>query len=273
MRTLLMTIWFIENNTLQFLQAILDALYKVLRDEDKSMKHEAFVCLELIGKLHTPDNYIPLVLTRSVTEDGERLGVEEKKSASDALERTEICRRAMTVFSTTANTTKVNILIAFKYLLMGTPELSEEQSYAIIHAVTSQDVIDVEAPAQLQALLSLIETLQRLFIKFDLVSKYKEGDTVSRKTLDFHLFFTLLDVQACVDIEVQTKANAVLAELSTSLTGTPGGLYLTHFLKSIEDKDNVPLAVFSKLLANGGPMLSKYTTDIVEIFLVHLHNV
>eukprot|EP01061_Rhynchopus_euleeides_P001385 TRINITY_DN10977_c0_g1_i5.p1 TRINITY_DN10977_c0_g1~~TRINITY_DN10977_c0_g1_i5.p1 ORF type:complete len:922 (+),score=356.64 TRINITY_DN10977_c0_g1_i5:240-2768(+) len=281
MRTLMMTLWFIESNALQFMQAILDALYKILRDDDVSMKNEAFVCLELLGKLHTPENYIPLVLTQG-SDEGGQMKIQEMETTDD-IERREVCRRNMTIFSTTANTTKVNILIAFRYLLMGTQDLSEEQAFVIIQAVTSPDVVEMEAPQQLDALLDLLATLHDLFLKFGLVKKYSTGDAqvhadpqaelAAPATLDFYLFWTLNDVQACVDVNVQKKASQAMSALSEALTGSPNELYVTHFIRAISDKNNVPLAVFAKLLENGGHMLSQHTTDIIEIFLAHLHNV
>eukprot|EP01059_Diplonema_ambulator_P037329 TRINITY_DN9831_c0_g1_i4.p1 TRINITY_DN9831_c0_g1~~TRINITY_DN9831_c0_g1_i4.p1 ORF type:complete len:731 (+),score=244.37 TRINITY_DN9831_c0_g1_i4:156-2195(+) len=271
-RILIMTLWFIESNALQYMQGILDALYKVLRDDDAAIKNEAYFCLELMGKLHNPDNYIPLLLTKS---DKGSLEIQEQAADDSEVEHREIRRRTLTIFSTTANTTKVNILIAFRYLLMGSSVLSEEQACIITQAVTSNDVVDSEAPEQLMALAQLIEVFQELLLRFGHIKKYEdtasgyEGET----PLDFYLFFTLLDIQTCVDVKVTAEAQRVLDKLNACLTGSTTGLYTKHFLRSIADIKNVPLPVLKMLIKHGGPMLTKYTSNIVDIFLSYLHNV
>ena len=269
-----MLLWFIEGNALQYMQGILDALYKVLRDDDAEIKLEAFVCLELMGKLHDPSNYLPLVLTTSGegAASGGSLVVAEKENL-DNVERREVRRRTLTVFSTTANTTKINILIAFKYLLLGATKMDREQAAVITRAVTSPDVVDLEAPLQLHALLDLLSVLKDIFLKFEVIAPYAAGAVSATESLDFQFFFTLLDVQSCVDVTVQAKASSELASLSTALTGSADALYATHFVRAISDKGNIPLSVFSKLLQHGGAMLGRHTTDVVDIFLVHLHNV
>ncbi|KAJ9462543.1 dynein assembly factor 5 [Diplonema papillatum] len=276
-RTLIVMLWFVESNALQFLQEILDALYKVLRDDDADVRREAFFCLQVIGKFHTPDNYIPLILSRNT--EGE-MSVKDHQQNPDDLEHRELRKRTLTVFSTTANTTRVNILIAFKYLLLGTVVLTADQALIITQAVTSADIADTEAPEQLLALLDLIMVLHNLLLKFEHVKPYEslEPPTEEAKDkvnapLDFYIFFTLLEIQTCVDVRVIARSEEVLDKMSADLTQDPKGLYVRHFARAISDINNVPLSVLSKLLAHGGPMLRRHTESIVRVFVAHLRNV
>ena len=278
-RTLITTLWFIETNSLQYMQSILDSLYKVLRDDDPVVRNESYFCLELIGKLHTPDNYIPLILTSDSRVK------EPIKAEDEMVEHREVRRRTMTIFSTTANTTQVSILIAFKYLLLGTVVLTREQAETIILALTSDDVVVLEAPELLMALLQLFRTCQQTFVRFGLLSSSQqqhvdpqEGNTADgTMSLDFEIFYTLLTIQSCEDQKVVAEAENVLSELSEIVTGDPHGLYLRHFLASLTPKnkeDNkIPVSVFSKLLQYGGPRLKEFTVQVCETFLTQLYKV
>eukprot|EP00756_Hemistasia_phaeocysticola_P038235 Hpha_TRINITY_DN16745_c2_g8::TRINITY_DN16745_c2_g8_i1::g.77631::m.77631/K19759/DNAAF5; dynein assembly factor 5, axonemal len=281
LRILIMTLWFNENNALQYMQAILDALYKVMRDDDPVVRGEAQFALELLGKFHTPSNFIPLVLAQA--PDGATTLAAGK--TDDDMEHKEVRKRTMTIFSTTAATTKVSILIAFRFLLRGCTELTPDQAKLVTRAVTSSDVVDLEAPEQLTALLDLISVFQSVLARFGHIRSadappatgaeesemVEEGQSIT--TLDFLLFWTLLDVTASADAKIVLKAEACVRELSMTVTGTPIGIYNLHFARALQDREQMPVAVFERLLANGSELCKTHTAEVIDTFLTHLQTV
>eukprot|EP01062_Namystynia_karyoxenos_P062573 TRINITY_DN55477_c0_g1_i1.p1 TRINITY_DN55477_c0_g1~~TRINITY_DN55477_c0_g1_i1.p1 ORF type:complete len:980 (+),score=370.28 TRINITY_DN55477_c0_g1_i1:88-2940(+) len=307
LRILIMTIWFNEANNLQYMQAILDALYKVMRDEDPVVRTEAQFTLELLGKFHTPSNYIPLILAQAPADGaagGEGAVTLQQRKDDDEVEHREVRRRTLTIFSTTAATTKVSILIAFRFLLKGATELSVEQAKLITRAVTSNDIVDLESPEQLLALLDLISVFQEVLAHHGYISRAEPGQSPTsaaagghadpaaepaadgcadtgrdaaspseQTSLDFLLFWTLLDITASQDAKVVKRAEEVVAELSVTVTGSPQRIYDLHFARALREKQSMPIAIFERLLRNGKELCARYTGDIVETFLVHLHSV
>lgn len=280
LRILIMTLWFNENNALQYMQVILDALYKVMRDDDPVVRNEAQYALELLGKFHTPSNFIPLVLAQA--PDGAATLAERKNE--DEVEHKEVRKRTLTIFTTTAATTKVSILIAFRFLLRGCTELSPDQAKLITRAVTSADVVDLEAPEQLTALLDLVAVFQLVLARFghirsadaepaaaEVEDVVEDGRSVT--TLDFLLFWTLLDITASADSKIVQRAEAGVRELSMTVTGTPTGIYNLHFARALQDREQMPVAVFERLLANSSELCKIHTAEVVDTFLTHLQTV
>eukprot|EP01065_Artemidia_motanka_P029350 TRINITY_DN35487_c0_g1_i1.p1 TRINITY_DN35487_c0_g1~~TRINITY_DN35487_c0_g1_i1.p1 ORF type:complete len:962 (+),score=434.43 TRINITY_DN35487_c0_g1_i1:57-2888(+) len=299
LRILVMTLWFNENNALQYMQAILDALYKVMRDDDPVVRTEAQFALELLGKFHTPSNYIPLILSQA-PDGGGKVKVVERKD-DDEIEHREVRKRTLTIFSTTAAVTKVNILIAFRFILRGCSGLSVDQAKLITRAITSADIVDLEAPEQLQALLDLVSVFQGVLVQHGYIERTAaekhadpepeaapaaeaagaegedgacaDGGSQAGTSLDFLLFWTLLDITASQDAKVVKRAEEVVTELSVTVTGTPRGIYDRHFARALAERQQMPVAIFERLLKNGHQLLRDHTEEVVDTFLTHLHSV
>eukprot|EP00667_Euglena_gracilis_P036093 EG_transcript_69733 len=62
MRCLQATVRYTENNALQHLQGVLDALYRCVLDEDRELRQEAIFTVQLLGRFITPEHYLPLVM-------------------------------------------------------------------------------------------------------------------------------------------------------------------------------------------------------------------
>lgn len=246
LRVLMTTIYYCENQIVQHTQVIMNALYKALRDPEKQMQNEAAVCIELLGKFIKPEHYLPFIISAAPAaseQDGDEETVEVLKSGHKTITKvatsaTNSNTTSTTLFSTAASVTKVSILIAFRFLLLGSKDaITSSQAVDIVKALTDPQLADLDASPLLHALLDAVETTATILAQRNLIASpaHPLPDAVitnpKQKTLDSMLLYSVLSLHACEDEAVVQHARETLRSLSVIVTGSPTSLCGWHMAR------------------------------------------
>ena len=155
LRSLAMMIYFSETNIVQFAQQILATLYKSIKDDNEMVRTESLVCIELLGKFVTPDQYLPFIISQPDAlarqqEEAAANDVEVQRSKTKTVTLTSATGQPPqplpTLFSTSAAATKSSVLTAFRYILFGSKAtLTPSQATQIVRALTHADLFDLDS--------------------------------------------------------------------------------------------------------------------------------
>lgn len=263
LRCLQATIRYTENNCVQHLQAMLDALYKCAMDDDKVLQQEVLYTIELLGRFITPDHYVPLIMPSAY--EGQ---TKEASSAAVLIAGGEDTnKRFPTWFSASNSYTRTCIIIVFNHLLKGaTRELSVEQISCVLKACVNEDLMDYDNPKLLVGVLNIVYTVMRICEERGLLSDANK--------FDFHIFCDFLMIASAPDSAIVIQAQAHIMELSQKVTGTDTGIYDKHFaaiLDSLGTTFSTP--IFENLLTHAGTTQSQYTDKIVNMFCTRLADI
>ena len=285
LRVIVMAIIFCENNIVQYLQQILQALYKAIKDDDKDIVSLSLLCVELLGKFVKPQHYLPFVIAQPVKDATEEISQPQVEKRGN---RTIISVSAEggpqqslpTIFSTCAAALKSSVLIAFRYLMLGSREsIGPSEATQITKALTNPDLCDMEAPELLHALIDAILTAGEVFGQLGYISTATNPmppevrDNVEQRTLDSMLLYTLLTIRGCEDASVPLHAANAIERFSIVTTGSPKGIYSLHCGRLLHRHgSSMPVAAFTDLVENAADY-AQYAEYIVNIFVGHLSTV
>jgi dynein assembly factor 5, axonemal len=292
LRCLQMLIYFCETNIVQFAQQILAALYKSIRDDNDSVRIESLVCVELMGKFMTPDQYLPFVISQPSAESQERAGPEADGDLRVERSRTKtvtvvsagevgsVHQHLPTLFSTAPHSTRASILIAFKFILLGSKHsLTSQQATMITKALTSADLVDLDAPELLLALVDAIRSFAEVLASRGFISTTENPmpDAVrldaKQRTLDSMLCYALMCMKQSNTPAVVSAVDAALNALSILVTGNADELFSVHFGRLLlRHHNSMPVCAFSDLVLRASN-IQYYTAELVGVFLARLADV
>lgn len=289
LRQLELVIWYCESNIVQFAQQILNTLYKGIRDDDPLVRNESLVCVELLGKFMTPAQYLPFIIAKPDPATQEKLAKQEDdvsvkssktKTVTVVSADADPVSATPTLFSTAASVTKAGILIAFKYILLGSKTtLNSADALAIVRAVSHQDLLDVDSSPLLHALLDTILTLTEVLAARELVATPQHPmpeevvNNIQQRTLDSILLYTALCTMSSDDAAVAAHAKETAASMSVIVTGDRQQLYDVHFGRLVaRHLATMPVAVFEALFDNV-KNIAPFLDHVVAIFTAHLSEV
>lgn len=292
LRCLQMLILFSETNIVQYAQQILAALYKSIRDDNESVRTESLVCVELMGKFLTPDQYLPFIITQPAVETQEvpdpesqgDLRVERSRTKTvtviSAGEVGSVHQHLPTLFSTAPHSTRASILVAFKFILLGSKQtLTSQQATMIVKAVTSGDLVDLDAPELLLSLVDLINSFSEVLASRGFVSTPEAPmpDAVrldaKQRTLDSMLLYALLCMKQCSSAAVVSAIDSTLTKLSMLVTGSNDELFSVHFGRLLlRHHSQMPVCAFSDLVLRASN-IQYYTAELAAVFVARLTEV
>lgn len=281
LRCLVMIIYFSESNIVQFAQQILAALYKAIKDDDVVVRTEAMTCVEMLGKFLTPDQYLPFIVAApkadSAHADPEVEGdvrFEKTKTKSvtvvSASESHSVHQHLPTLFSTAPQSTKSSILVAFKYILLGSKDsLTPTQAKQVVRALTHPDLLDLEAPELLLSLVDAADAFAGVLAARGFIAPLPENVRCDdrQRTLDSMLLYLLLQVKACPDAAVVRAADQAVAKLSIATTGDAASIFTVHFGRLLRwhDTTTMPVCAFSDLVMKA-TNVECYAPQLVSMF-------
>lgn len=266
LRILWVLLFFSEKNSVQFAERVLGAVYKALRDDSPSVVEEASLCVEIIGKFLTPDQYLPFFINRPAEktastegEEGEEDAIVHKSKTKtvvltsvDAQERT----KAPTLFSTEASTVKCSILYALRFLVSGSKGLlTPTHASQLAQALTSADILESESEEMLLALLSTLNVVFEVFAERDFISTPSKPlptevrDNVKQRTLDSIFLYALLLIKGSNFPSVRKAAGESVGHLSCIVTGNEKEIYALHARRILyRYGSSLPVQAFSDLI-------------------------
>lgn len=288
LRSLAMMIYFSETNIVQFAQQILATLYKSIKDDNEIVRTESLVCIELLGKFVTPDQYLPFIISQpdAATRQQEEAAandVDVQRSKSKTITLTSANGQPVqplpTLFSTSAATTKSSVLTAFRFILLGSKDtLTSTQATQIVRALTHNDLFDLDSPELCSALIDTLETLGNILASRGLIATPANPmpDNVrldaKQRTLDSMMLYTLLCLKQG-NATLSQKASKAIASLSNNVCGDATGIYTLHFGRILlRYHDSMPVSAFADLVQNA-TNLQFYTPELTSVFVSRLTDV
>jgi len=278
LRTLVAIIIYSESNIVQYAQQILQALYKVVRDDDKEVAGEGLLCAELMGKFMRVDQYLPFLVAKSDdTDDAESTRKTHNKTITmlNADGTPAIgTNKLPTLFSTAGNVTKASILTVMRLLLRGaTKTLTAEQAKMIVRALTDTNLANLDAPELMKNLISAQQAtcemlIDRGFVVADVAPE-------APRTLDSMLVYAMIAATAAEDSGVVAAADAAVAAVSEKIfgEGKKGQVYQQHFGRWIKRHlVDMPPAALQRLITNT-PDLTPHSQFLTDLFVQRLSNI
>ncbi|EPY23277.1 HEAT repeat containing 2 [Strigomonas culicis] len=284
LRILWAVILHIEKSTVQHTERILGALYKALRDDNADVRREATLCVELIGKFLTPDQYLPFIISKSSTKDKEEdttvvQKTDKKTIVSTSMENQPI-EKAPTLFSTAAVSTKCSVLATLGYFVNSSQEkFTVAHAKEIVQAMTSNELTESENEDILTSLLDCFQIILPVMAKKSFVPNVDHPlpDNVQRdpqqRTLDSIVFYALLRVKASSFPSVQLKAAQAIEQLSSLVTGSQKGIYELHATRILHRYAfTMPVGAFADLVLNAS-QVSSIGAQLTPVFLHRLSDI
>lgn len=289
LRCLQMLIFFSETNIVQFAQQILAALYKSIRDDNEAVRQESLVCVELMGKFMTPDQYLPFIIAQpapdtEVLVDPEQQGdlrVERSRTKTVTLisagEVGSVHQHLPTLFSTAPHSTRASILVAFKFILLGSKSsLTTDQAKSIVLAITRADLVDLDAPELLLALVDLISSFSEVLAARGLIFTPANPMPAEVRldakfpTLDSKLLYALLCMKQSSSPAVISAIDSAIKKLSTVVTGNEEDIFSAHFGRLLlRHHSQMPVCAFTDLVLRASNA-EYYTAELIAVFVSRL---
>lgn len=284
LRVLWMAIYHSEKSCVQFTERVLSALYKVFPDESEEVVKQATLCVEVLGKFLTPDQYLPFLIsktasnTATTTDDPIIQKSRNKTVVLTACDDTKAT--APTLFSTAAVTVKCSILKTLKYLILGSKDrLTATHSTKIVQTLTSNDLVDSENESLLLTLLDTLSSIAAILSERKFIASPQHPlpeEVVSdpkQRTLDSILLYSLLRLRSTDLPFVQAKAASAIESLSYLVTGTASGIYSVHIERLLlRYGATLPVNAFGTLVLNSTNVSSLGST-ISDIFISRLSEI
>lgn len=284
LRILWLLLFHCEKNSVQFAEQALGAVYKALRDENADVVSEASICVEILGKFLTPDQYLPMLITRPANVENnaseeEVIFTQKSKNKTVVLTSAEEkeTTKAPSLFSTEASTVKCSILLSVGYLVSGSKHLlAPAHAKQLAQALTTSEVLESESEELLLALLTAYETILKVFTERKLIATIENPlpaevrDNPAQRTLDSIFLHALLILKGSPFPAVRNKAGACAELLSNLVTNTPNGIYDLHVRRILyRYGSTLPVQAFSDLvlLASNKTAIGD---DLVPIFVSRL---
>ncbi|PWU99221.1 hypothetical protein C3747_221g10 [Trypanosoma cruzi] len=283
LRILWMSIYHAEKSVVQFVEQILGVLYKSLREDNQDVVQESLICVEILGKFLTPDQYMPFL-----TGKGDLKQAEEDNTVLIRLHSKTILvspadgslTPAVTVFSTAAMSVKCSILVTFRYLIEGSKHLlSTSQANQIVRAMTSADVLETDSEALICSLLDTLGVLARVLGERGFIPTATNPlpreicEDLTRRTLDSILFYALLCLRSSDFPSVQERVSRRIKDLSSIVTGEADGIYGLHFGRLLFRYGvHMPVSAFSDLVLHC-KNIESHAEQVSDVFLVKLNSI
>ncbi|AAZ11692.1 uncharacterized protein TEOVI_000336500 [Trypanosoma equiperdum] len=282
LRILWMSIYHTEKSVVQFVEQILGVLYKSLRDS-QDVVQESLICLEILGKFLTPDQYLPFLTSKEAPKESEASQPTVIQSRSKTVVISSANGEATnspTLFSTAAASVKCSILVAFRYLIEGSKSLlSATNATHIVSAMTKSDVLESDSEALLCSLLDTLDVVIKVLGERDFVATpdnplpQEVRDDVNQRTLDSVLLYAFLCLRSSSFPSVQERVSKCTAHLSTVVTGQPGAIYDLHFKRILSRYGTrMPVSAFSDLVLSSSN-IGMYGEQLSNIFLLKLSDI
>jgi dynein assembly factor 5 len=256
-RCLVMTILYTESYVLEYLQKIVDAMYKVLADiregtpEFEEVIPNIRVACQLLGHFLPPDHFVAILVP--------------------------------TNFQTLPLRHHVSVFTVMREVLRGSSvgkyKLSIEHAKNITRAVTNEVVVSSAVssgvPETVIKFVQLLDTVIEVLQHQSGILVILPPEVVNNpqiQTLDFALFWALLQVLESAHVNpVHTMVRESIAKLSIIVSGTPTGIYSAHTARCFIQKGaQLPSFILSEL--------QKYVEascldHFVQLYLHALHDV
>ncbi|RNF15805.1 HEAT repeat containing 2 [Trypanosoma conorhini] len=283
LRILWMAIYHTEKSVVQFVEQILGVLYKSLRDDNHDVVQESLLCLEILGKFLTPEQYMPFLTGKGNPREAEEditVFVQSQFKTILVSPANGSPPPAPTVFSTAAMSVKCSILVAFRYLIEGSKGLlSASQSNQIVQVMTSPDLLDSDCEALLCSLLDTLGTVMRVLGERGFVPTAANplprevAEDMTQRTLDSIMFYALLRLRKSDFPSVRERVSRCINDLSSVVTGDADGIYDLHFGRLLFRYGvHMPVSAFSDLVLHC-KHIESYAEQVSDVFLVKLNNV
>lgn len=284
-RILWVLLFHCERNSVQFAERVLGALYKALRDESQDVIDEALLCVEVLGKFLSPDEYLPFFIRRpNKNEEAEDTSgdviVQKSKSKTVVLTShgsQQAPTSTPTLFSTEATTVKCSIVVVLPYLILGSKHLlTAAHAGQLAEALTSPELLECDLEELLLRLLQTYNVVFKAFAEIGFIaspSKPLPADVVNdvnQRTLDSIFLYALLLVKGCPFPRVVARAQETIEVLSVTVTDSKDGVFRLHAERILyRYGSNLPVQAFSDLVLKsaGKETLSE---DLKNIFIAKL---
>nr|CCD13736.1 unnamed protein product [Trypanosoma congolense IL3000] len=282
LRILWMSIYHTEKSVVQYVEQILAVLYKSLGD-NQDVVRESLICLEILGKFLSPDQYLPFLTSKESaksSEDTEPTVVQSRTKTVVISSAGTESTTTKTIFSTAAMTTKCSILVAFRYLIEGSKKLlTAAHATQIVRAMTGDGILESDCEPLLCSLLDTLDVVVRVFGECGFVSTPRNPlpeeirDDVNQRTLDSVLLYALLCLQSSSFLPVQERVSNCITHLSSIVTGKPDGIYDLHIKRILHRYGaQMPVSAFSDLVLKSNN-INIYAEQISRIFLLKLSDI
>ncbi|ESL08087.1 hypothetical protein TRSC58_04217 [Trypanosoma rangeli SC58] len=283
LRILWMAIYHSEKSAVQFVEQILGVLYKSLREDNQDVVQESLVCLEVLGKFLTPEQYMPFLTGKGYVNQVDEETTVLVQSHSKTILVSPVNSSlplATTIFSTAAMSVKCSILVAFRYLIEGSKHLlSASQANQIVKVMVSADLLESGCEALLCSLLDTLGTVMRVLGECGFIPTATKplpsevAEDVSQRTLDSIIFYALLCLQMSDFPSVRERVSRYINDLSFIVTGKADGIYNLHFGRLLFRYGvDMPVSAFSDLVVHCNN-IDIYAEQVSGIFLVKLNHV
>jgi dynein assembly factor 5, axonemal len=289
------TIYFCEKSSVQFTERVLSAVYKAFADELPTVKEEAALCIEVLGKFLVPDQYLPFLIAKPQAVAA--VTAPPAAVADDAYEDTTIVQKSRnktviltsvdevtgpnpTLFSTAAVTVKCSILQTLSFLIEGSKDkLTGAHATRIMQALTANELIECENEPLLLALLTTMQSIFAVFVEKNFMASPEQPlpqsilEDPKQRTLDSIALYALLRIKSTEMPSVQLKARGAIAALSTLVTGSITGIYTLHVERLLTRYGAaLPVSAFSDLVLNaenvsalGGVLANIFVSRLAEL--------
>ncbi|KAH8613469.1 hypothetical protein ERJ75_000783100 [Trypanosoma vivax] len=281
LRILWMSIYHVEKSVVQFVEHILGALYKSLGD-NQDVVQESLICLEILGKFLTPDQYLPFLTSKDNPQSEEESSTVVKTGSKTVVVSSASGGSLFkpTLFSTAAMSVKCSILISFRYLIEGSQHLlTPVQATQLIKALTTNDILESDHEALLCSLLDTLDVFVHVlsgrgFISTPATPLPEEvRHDVNQRTLDSVLFYAMLCMKSSSFRSVRERVSKCIGHLSTVVTGTVEGIYDLHLGRILfRYGTQMPVAALSDIVL-GSKDIKIFSNFISEILLLKLSEV
>ncbi|ORC85787.1 HEAT repeat containing 2 [Trypanosoma theileri] len=283
LRILWMCIYHAEKSVVQLVEHILGVLYKSLREDNQDVVQESLICLEILGKFLTPDQYLPFLIAKDKVKESD----EDRTVLINSRSKTVVVSSVAggttptpTIFSTAAVSVKCSILVSFRYLIMGSRNmLTALQATQIVKALTCNDLLESDSEALLCSLLETLDTIvivlgERGFVPTPMNPLPTEVlEDLSQRTLDSILFYALLRLRSSDFPSLQTHVSRCIKDLSNVVTGDENGIYDLHIGRILfRYGTEMPVGAFADLVLNSKDV-KKYAEQLSGLFLVKLADI
>lgn len=284
LRILWVLLFHCEKNSIQFTEKVLGAVYKALRDKSEDVVNEASLCVAILGKFLTPEEYLPFFIGRP-TDSKEKVEEEEDSIVQQTKTKTVVLSsvgakeqtKTPTLFSTEASTLKCSILYSLAFLVEGSKQLLTPNNVAqLTQALTSSDIIESESEELLLSLLHTLTSVFEIFAERNFIATPEKPipeevkANVNQRTIDSIFLHALLIIKGSNFPLVRSKATECVELLSKLVTGSPDGIYSLHAARILHRYGaTLPVQAFSDIV-----LLSSNKTELGDelknIFIARL---
>eukprot|EP01006_Ploeotia_vitrea_P025664 TRINITY_DN58564_c0_g1_i1.p1 TRINITY_DN58564_c0_g1~~TRINITY_DN58564_c0_g1_i1.p1 ORF type:complete len:916 (+),score=55.65 TRINITY_DN58564_c0_g1_i1:45-2792(+) len=267
-RMLQSTLRYVESNIVQYLQEVLDCLYKTVYDDDKHIAKEILYTSELLGKFTEPKHYIPLILAdqrkrdadgNPITDDGVVVVTtdEDKK------------KEPSTWYSVCTPKIRASLVTVFCQLLKGAKEtITLSQVDAIVEAVGKEEFIDLDRELLLNSIINLLQTVMVLCTEQGRNWLSTSGDDPEHaRQLQFGLLCCFLRMTATEIAAIPPRAEESIQLLAKHSNQTIQDLYKTHFGTALNSPLLSPPVLRNLLETASADTHAEHRDKIVHLFV------